>query len=117
MITAAEVQMVRNADLRAVLQGIDTVTGSPYATSTLLDVTKITQNSKAPYFYTPSRNIVTVTQDGAALSGINFGTATVVKALKALLVSSLLAGFAPLAQAHIPYPGCYSPPNAPSGKL
>ena len=117
MITAAEVQMVRNADLRAVLQGIDTVTGSPYATSTLLDVTKITQNSKAPYFYTPSRNIVTVTQHGAALSGINFGTATVVKALKALLVSSLLAGFAPLAQAHIPYPGCYSPPNAPSGKL
>jgi hypothetical protein len=50
------------------------MTGNPYATSTLLDVTKITQNSKAPYYYSPSQNIVYVTQAGAVLSGINFGT-------------------------------------------
>jgi hypothetical protein len=78
MITAAEIQMIRNADPGAVLPGIDTPTGNPYATSTLLDVTKITQNSKAPYFYKPSENDVYVTQAGAVLSGINFGTATVI---------------------------------------
>ena len=117
MITAADIQLIRNADPGGVLPDIYTVTGNPYATSTLLDVTKITQNSTAPYFYTPSRNTLTVTQAGAVLSNINLGTATVVKALKALLVSSLLAGFAPLAQAHIVYPGCYVPPDNSIGKL
>ena len=77
MITAAQIQMIRNADPGAVLPGIDTMTGNPYATSSLVDVSKITQNSKAPYSYSPSRNTVTVTKDGAVLSGINFGTATV----------------------------------------
>src|ERR1700722_19391799 len=78
MITAAEIQTIRNNDPHAVLPGIDTMTGNPYAASSLIDVTKITQNSKAPYYYSPSRNIVTVTQDGAVLSGINFGNATVI---------------------------------------
>ena len=78
MITPAEIQMIRNADPGVVLPGIDTMTGNPYATSSLLDVTKITQNTHAPYYYSPSANIVYVTQDGAVLSGINFGTATVV---------------------------------------
>ena len=77
MYTAAEIQMIRNIDPGAVLPGIDTKTGNPVAASSLIDVTKITQNSSAPYFYTPSRNTVTVTQAGAVLSGINFGTATV----------------------------------------
>ena len=77
MITAAEIQMIRNFDPGVVLPGIDTTTGNPYATSTLLDVTKISQSSSAPYFYTPSRNTVTVMQDDAVLSGINFGSATV----------------------------------------
>ena len=77
MITAADIQMIRNADPGAVLPGIDTMTGNPYVTSTLLDVTKITQNSKAPYYYVPSRNTVYVTQNDSVLSGINFGTATV----------------------------------------
>ncbi len=39
---------------------------------------QITQNSKAAYYYSPSKNIVYVTQAGAVLSGINFGAATVV---------------------------------------
>jgi hypothetical protein len=60
------------------LPGIDTMTGNPYATSSLLDVTKITHSSKAPYYYSPSANVVYVTQAGAVLSGINFGSATVV---------------------------------------
>jgi hypothetical protein len=77
MITAAEIQTIRDNVPGAVLPGIDTMTGNPYATSSLLDVTKITQNSKAPYYYSPSKNIVYVTQAGAVLSGINFGTATV----------------------------------------
>ena len=50
MITAAEIQMIRHANPRAVLPGIDTKTGNPNPTSTLLDVTTFTQNSKAPYF-------------------------------------------------------------------
>ena len=54
------------------------MTGNPYATSSLLDVTKISQNNQAPYYYSPSANIVYVTQAGAVLSGINFGSATVV---------------------------------------
>ena len=77
MYTAAEIQMIRNIDPGAVLPGIDTKTGNPVAASSLIDVTKITQNSSAPYFYSPSRNTVTITQAGAVLSGINFGTATV----------------------------------------
>ena len=77
MITAADIQTIRNNDPGAVLPGIDTMTGNPYATSSLLDVTKITQNSSAPYHYIPSKNEVVVTQAGAVLSGINFGDATV----------------------------------------
>jgi hypothetical protein len=104
MTTAADIQMICNADPGAVLPGINTMSGNPHATSALLDATKITQDSKAA-------------QAGVVLSSINLGTATVVKTLKALLVSSLLAGFAPLAQAHIVYPGCYVPPDNAIGKL
>ena len=78
MISAAQIQMIRNADPGAVLPGIDTITGDPLAPSTLLDVTKITQSSKAPYFYSPSKNVVYVNQNGAVLNGINFGSATVI---------------------------------------
>ena len=46
MYTAAEIQMIRNLDPGAVLPGIDTKTGNPVAASSLIDVTKITQNSK-----------------------------------------------------------------------
>jgi hypothetical protein len=77
MITAAQIQTLRNNDPGAVLPGIDTMTGNPYATSSLLDVTKITQNTNAPYHYAPSTNTVYVDQAGAVLSGINFGDATV----------------------------------------
>ena len=78
MITAAMIQTIRDNDPGAVLPGIDTMTGNPYAASSLLDVTKITQNTKAPYYYSPSRNMVFVNQAGAVLSGINFGDATVI---------------------------------------
>ncbi len=78
MITAAEIQEIRDNDPGAVLPGIDTMTGNPYAASSLLDITKITQKTTAPYYYSPSANIVYVTQAGAVLSGINFGDAMVV---------------------------------------
>jgi hypothetical protein len=79
MLSAAEIQLIRNADPSAVLPGIDTLTGNPYAMSSLLEVTKITQNTSPsePYAYLASRNIVYVNQNGAVLSGINFGNATV----------------------------------------
>jgi hypothetical protein len=76
MITAAEIQTIRKNDPAAVLPGIDTMTGNPYATSSLLDVTKITQNATAPYYYSAARNTVYVNQAGAVLSGINFGNAS-----------------------------------------
>jgi hypothetical protein len=78
MITAEDIQEIRNNDPGAVLPGIDTMTGNPYATSSLLDVTKITQKTSAPYYYSPSANVVYVNQAGAVLSGINFGNATVI---------------------------------------
>jgi len=49
MITAADIQEIRNNDPGAVLPGIDTMTGNPYAASSLLDVTKLTQKTPAPY--------------------------------------------------------------------
>jgi hypothetical protein len=77
MITAAYIQTIRHNHPGAVLPGIDTMTGNPYAASSLLDVTKITQKTTAPYYYSPAANAVIVTQAGAVLSGINFGDATV----------------------------------------
>ena len=79
MITDTDIQTIRNnAPPGAVLPGIDTMTGNPYAASSLLDFTKITQNNNAPYFYSAYRNTVYVNQAGAVLSGINFGDATVI---------------------------------------
>src|ERR1700683_4069307 len=77
MITAEDIQEIRDNDPGAVLPGIDTMTGNPYATSSLLDVTKISHNTTAPYYYNPSTNTVYVTQSDVVLSGINFGSATV----------------------------------------
>src|SRR6516165_6110654 len=78
MITSAEIQLIRNANPGAVLPGIDTQTGNPLPASSLTNYTAITQNpSGAPYYYIPSVNEVIVTQNGAVLSGINFGSATV----------------------------------------
>jgi hypothetical protein len=77
MLSAADIQTIRENDPAAVLPGIDTMTGNPYATSTLLDLTKITQNTNAPFYYSPSTNTVIVTQSGIVLRGINFGDATV----------------------------------------
>jgi hypothetical protein len=79
MISSAEIQLIRNADPGAVLPGIDTQTGNLDSASSLMNYTKITQNTKgAPYYYVPATNTVVVTQNGAVLSGINFGTATLV---------------------------------------
>ena len=78
MITAADIQKIRSADPGAVLPDIDTMTGNPYAASSLLNVKKITENSQAPYDYSPAANAVYVNQAGAVLSGIDFGDATVI---------------------------------------
>jgi serralysin len=77
MISSAEIQMIRNADPGAILPGIDTPTGNPDPASSLTNYTQITQTSKgAPYYYIAANNQVVVTQNGAVLSGINFGSAT-----------------------------------------
>ena len=55
MATAAEIQLIRNANPGAVLPGIDTPTGNPLPSSSLLNYTKITQNAKgSPYYYNPA---------------------------------------------------------------
>ncbi|HEY1453240.1 MAG TPA: M10 family metallopeptidase C-terminal domain-containing protein [Roseiarcus sp.] len=78
MITSAEIQTIRNADPGAILPGIDTQTGNPLPASSLINYTTITQIAKgAPYYYNAASNAVVVYQNGAVLSGINFGSASV----------------------------------------
>ena len=76
MYTSAELQMLRNADPGARLPGIDTPTGNPLAAGSLTSYLSLTTNGHAPYFYDPVHNRICVTQNGAVLSGINFGSAT-----------------------------------------
>jgi Peptidase M10 serralysin C terminal len=77
MATSAQIQIIRNANPGAILPGIDAPTGNPDPVSSLTSLTQITQNAKgSPYYYSPTANIVYVTQNGAVLSGINFGTAS-----------------------------------------
>ena len=75
MYTSAELQMLRNADPTAILPGIDTQTGVEPGT-VLTSYLSLTTNGHAPYFYDPVHNRICVTQNGAVLSGINFGSAT-----------------------------------------
>lgn len=77
MMTTAELALLRAADPKAVLPGIDTPTGNQTAASQLTSYTSITTNPSAPFYYVPSLNEVIVKQDGAVLSGYNFGTAGV----------------------------------------
>ncbi len=74
MITSAEIQLIRDADPGAILPGIDTPTGNPLPVSSLLSYTKV---NNPGYYYNPANNTVFITQNGAVLSGINFGTAAV----------------------------------------
>jgi hypothetical protein len=74
MITSAEIQLIRNADPGAKLPGIDTPTGNLLPASSLISYTQV---ANAPFYYVASENTVFVTQNGAVLSGINFGTASV----------------------------------------
>jgi len=74
MLTSAEIQLIRNADPGAKLPGIDTPTGNPLPATSLVN---ITQDSNAGFYYNPTNNMVFITQNGAVLSGINFGTASV----------------------------------------
>ena len=76
MYTSAELQMLRNADPGARLPGIETPTGNPLAAGSLTSYLSLTTNGHAPYFYDPIHNRICVTQNGAVLSGINFGSAT-----------------------------------------
>ena len=77
MLSAEDIQTIRSNVPGAVLPGIDTMTGNPYAMSTLLDLSKITQKTNAPVYYSPSTNSVYVRQSDITLRGINFGDATV----------------------------------------
>ncbi len=69
--------MLRAADPGAVLPGVDTAVGNPLAAGSLIPASQITRSSSAPFWYDAVNNRVVVTQAGAVLSGINFGSATV----------------------------------------
>ena len=71
MYTSAELQTLRDADPGSVgtLPGIDVPTGNT-------DTAPLISYRSAPYLYDPVHNRVIVSQAGAVLSGINFGSAT-----------------------------------------
>jgi hypothetical protein len=69
--------MPRNADPGVVIPGIDTPEGNRLPVASLTPASQITTSHSAPYYYDPVNNRVLVTQNGAVLSGINFGSATV----------------------------------------
>ena len=74
MLTSGEIQLIRNADPGVKLPGIDTPTGNPLSASSMVSCTQL---SNPAYYYNANNNTVVVTQNGAVLSGINFGTASV----------------------------------------
>jgi hypothetical protein len=79
MATSAEIQMIRNADPGAILPGIDTPTGNPDPASSLMSYTADHAKSQGSALLLRTRPTTRciVTQSGAVLSGINFGSATV----------------------------------------
>jgi len=78
MMTPTELQMLRNADPGAVLPGIDTPVGDQIAPSSLKPLAAIsTAWSASAMRYSPTTNTVYIFQNGADVSGYNFGTATV----------------------------------------
>src|SRR5574337_746285 len=79
MATPAEIQMLRNADPGVVLLGIDTPVGNQTDPSLLKGLSSIPR-SASPLRYNPATNVVYVVQNGADISGYNFGAATVVVA-------------------------------------
>jgi serralysin len=72
-----ELALLRAADPKAVLPGIDTPTGNPLAASALKPLSSISTNSIAGFYYNAAENEVVITQAGAVVSGYNFGNATV----------------------------------------
>src|SRR5271168_2395866 len=76
MITSAELQLIRDAAPDTALPGIDTTTGSTLPSSSLIPLSSLTTNPNAPFYYNPKTDCVYVTQNGAVLSGYDFGNAT-----------------------------------------
>ena len=73
MYTSAELQLLRDAIGGAKLPGIDTPTGNQLPTTSLIKANEIPASTQG-YFYDAKNNRVIVTQDGANLSGIDFGS-------------------------------------------
>ncbi|HTR13995.1 MAG TPA: hypothetical protein VMI72_12275, partial [Roseiarcus sp.] len=94
MMTSAELQMLRNADPGAVLPGIDTPAGNQLDPSLLKGLSSIsTAWNATPIVYNPTLNTVYIVQNGADISGYNFGTATVaVKADNVTIENSTFSG-------------------------
>ena len=91
MITPVELQMLRNADPGVVLPGIDTPTGNPLPASSLTSLAQIS-TAYGPVQYVPGTNVVIVRQNGAVLSGINFGTAGLIIAANNVTVKDCTFG-------------------------
>ncbi len=74
MYTTNELQMLRNAIGGARIPGIDTPTGNRLPASSLVRATTLSDGPG--YVYQPKYNRVVVYQNGANLSGIDFGSVT-----------------------------------------
>ena len=59
------------------MPGIDTQAGNPLPPVSLEPVSGLTTNTSAPIYYSPTANIVVITQAGATLSGYDLGSASV----------------------------------------
>jgi serralysin len=76
--TSTEIALLREADPGVVIPGIDTETGNPLSSSSLLSLSSLSTNPTAGIYYDAVNNRVVINQAGATLSGYNLGTATVV---------------------------------------
>ena len=75
MISNATITLLRKSNSNAVLPSVDTSTENQ--DDTLLPLVSISTKNTAPFYYNSATNTVTVTQNGAVLSGYDFGTAEV----------------------------------------
>ena len=74
MYTNTELQMLRNADGGALLPGIDTPVGNLAPAASLTAASSFPTTNGAPIRYNAQYNSITVSQAGAVLNGINFGS-------------------------------------------
>ncbi len=105
MYTNTQLQLLRNANSGAPIPGVDTTTGNSLSPSSLIPLSALPTDNRAPIYYRPGPNTVIVQQDGATLNGYDFGSATVaVAANNVTIENSAFTGTTGWQAVHV-YPG------------